>query len=846
MTPAVNAPTSLADWLALRRQLQRNGPEATLVLGGTGHLLLSADEEAEIGAHLIGRVLPDIAQQNPRGSVLVVTGAAPGADLVFNRIALDWFHRVGIPCHSVALLPVPPDWLFRDWELRLRASGSDLDGSAVERNRSALERLLREARYRVPLYPGDEAAERLPLGEPDWRNEQYRRLAACLAEQCDILVAMLRAQNLRSPGGTAEVVDWRRHVSRIPPALSTLAPQVQEPPGQRRPLIVIDPSVAFSRQRPDGPATAPLADPGTTEDSAVLAEAEAAMRNGNDLHCHDLLTKAAQRGLRSSRVDYLRILTLANVGNTQLALERYRGLVLAPDDLSEDWLALQGRLEKDLALGAGEQAREHFLHAARAYTIAFERWRGAYSGSNAATMYCMAGEPVLARELALAARAALQEAAHAPAGSETALFFRCVTEAEIALHLGEIEVCRERLQAADGYIADDVVRRGRTLRQLRRLCDTLGIDAGVLAALRQPAVVLLRRAGHRTYAEAAAPVTLDDGFERGMLAFMALIDRSDLALAESLVERGLRLYPVLARLPKDAIAGWSLQYGRDEAARFAALLQRAERTASVPGFLDEEAQWTAEQTVATALGVSLLSARRLGCPWRLVELRSTGARAAPRIACVPVPAAGLSGEALQQGRLPSLPLPAATHTSSEGRRRMVGILFADFAGFSRIPDAEMSRFWREIMLTMTRELQRYGSNVLHGATWGDALHVVTADATTTAEIAADLLQLVERRRLQRSGVLSALELRVAAHYAPAFEESDPLHDRPVYYGSQISFAARIEPVTPPGTVFGSDAFVARLMLESPQRFSAEYAGEIELAKKHGVHPLFAVHRRGYR
>jgi class 3 adenylate cyclase len=68
----------------------------------------------------------------------------------------------------------------------------------------------------------------------------------------------------------------------------------------------------------------------------------------------------------------------------------------------------------------------------------------------------------------------------------------------------------------------------------------------------------------------------------------------------------------------------------------------------------------------------------------------------------------------------------------------------------------------------------------------------------------------------------------------------------VFYGSQISFAARIEPVTPPGTVFGSDAFVARLMLEAPERFSAEYAGELELAKKFGAHPLFAVHWRAPR
>lgn len=842
-------PTSTEGEISLETWLRQRS-EYTLVLGASGHLLLSEAESAAAAAQLTQRVLPEIAARHRGSSVLLATGAAPGADQVFSLTAQRWFERAGIRCASVALLPVPAAWLLRDWALRAAAAGLAVTPAQRRRCGRAIAQTLAQARWRVPLYDAAAADRQRLAASADWRTEQYRRLAACLAEQSDVLVAVLSAQRSGEPGGTAEVVDWRRHPQRIPPPLSTRAPGAG--PGARRPLIVIDPgldSAAAAAEaapgtasetvmitEPAGDGAAPTGDAAAQpiavaafadtisteqETAAVLAAAEAAMRDGNDLRCHDLLARAYKRGLGSRRMDYLRILTLANIGGTRLALDHYRALVLAPDELSEDWLALHGRLEKDLALAGGAGARAHFLRAAAAYADSFRRWHGPYSGINAATMNLMAGRKAQARRLAQAVLARLQMR---QPDSDLARFFHCATAAEAALHVGDLALCRQQLAQANAHCVNDVVRRGRTLQQLGRVCRLRAIDPDLLDALRMPLLLLLRRrpdngpppesAAHELHIECEMPA--------GSLLFMPLLDRVDLDVAEAALQRGVHLYPTLAQAAAEAAASWGSRWGEAAAQRLGRVLERAQRIAIVPGFLDTEAQWSAHELAGAALGASLQTAMRLGCEWRPCWVQRLGAH----VYCRP----GHPSEYLAPPPTPP-------------NRRMVGMLFADFAGYGRIPDADMPRFWREIMGTMSTRLAHYGERVLFSATWGDALHVITTSASAAAEIAADILQSLDERRATGGGGLSRLELRVAAHYAPAFEDVDTLRGNRVFYGSQISFAARIEPVTPTGTVFGSDAFVARLTLEAPERYNAEYAGELELAKKFGAHPLFAVQRR---
>lgn len=810
---------SFETWLQQRRHFQRHGNKAVLVLGGTGHLLLSQAEEDAIAAHLIGRVLPGILRRHPAGEVMLITGAAPGADWIFLRTAASWCQRMGIRYRSVALLPVPPEWLVHDWAARAQVGDTPVPDEDRQRCRQELDDLLTESNQRVRLYPeeNDEIAQ-----STEWRIDQYRRLAACLAEQSDVLVAMLRAQNLHRAGGTAEVVAWRRQIARIPPALSTLTREQSNDSSQRWPLIVIDPSVPFEIDGADDRQAVAV----RPNEHHVLKAAEDALHRGNDLLCHDLLARLAKEGFVSTRGDYLRILTLANIGNTKLALEQYKSMVLAAYELDEDWLALHGRLEKDLALASAsaDEATRHFKQSAEAYSAAFGIWHGPYSGVNAATMHTMAGDLGAARRIAEQTLSALQR--QVP-DSDTARFFQHATTAEIALNLGDIDRCRRSMTDADLWLPHDVVRRGRSLAQMGRLCDRLGIGRDVLSALRMPQLflVLRDRTDETVPQPADVEVVLDHGITPGSLAYAALTDPVDLAIAERLLDGGVRFYAVVDLPVKSIAETWRERWGSEIGERLKRVLEQAQRVAVVPGFLEHEAAWCCSEVQATALGASRMTAKRLGCHWEQVVVRRTNDR------YVLDAVADIERES------------ACGDATPDVNRRMVGMLFADFAGFRRIHDSEMSGFWREIMVPMLSRLHHYGERVLFNATWGDALHVITRDAATAADIAADIQQAVEAARRQQGGTLSRLELRVAAHYAPAFIERDPMRERPVYYGSQVSFAARIEPVTPPGSVFGSDTFAARLMLEAPERFQTHYAGELELAKQHGIHPLFVIHRR---
>jgi hypothetical protein len=69
--------------------------------------------------------------------------------------------------------------------------------------------------------------------------------------------------------------------------------------------------------------------------------------------------------------------------------------------------------------------------------------------------------------------------------------------------------------------------------------------------------------------------------------------------------------------------------------------------------------------------------------------------------------------------------------------------------------------------------------------------------------------------------------------APVFETTDPVQGVTNYFGAHVSRTARIEPVTPPGEVYVTEQFAARLALE-PAGFGCDYVGQVPAAKGYGT------------
>lgn len=212
---------------------------------------------------------------------------------------------------------------------------------------------------------------------------------------------------------------------------------------------------------------------GHSDDTAEVfaARASEALRAGNYLLCYDLVDQAQQLGVQTRRLQHLSLLALANAGSTEFAWRRYRELGLREEEIDEDWLALQGRLLKDLALNGG--GREEFQASAQAYLNAFRQTGGYFTAINAATMFLLAGDAEVSQSMA---REVLALAGGTPPADDTDHYYLLASEAEAALLLGDHAHCKKCLCAADALVRGNVSARSRTRQQLRLICRHLRIE----------------------------------------------------------------------------------------------------------------------------------------------------------------------------------------------------------------------------------------------------------------------------------------------------------------------------------------------------------------------------------
>ncbi len=78
-----------------------------------------------------------------------------------------------------------------------------------------------------------------------------------------------------------------------------------------------------------------------------------------------------------------------------------------------------------------------------------------------------------------------------------------------------------------------------------------------------------------------------------------------------------------------------------------------------------------------------------------------------------------------------------------------------------------------------------------------------------------------------------LALRVGAHLGPVYPIDDPVRGTPLFIGSHVSRTARIEPVTPEGSVYVTERFAAALLLATRDTFACDYVGDMPAAKDYG-------------
>jgi class 3 adenylate cyclase len=172
------------------------------------------------------------------------------------------------------------------------------------------------------------------------------------------------------------------------------------------------------------------------------------------------------------------------------------------------------------------------------------------------------------------------------------------------------------------------------------------------------------------------------------------------------------------------------------------------------------------------------------------------------------------------------------------KTRLVGLLFADAVGFSKLGERDIKNFIRHFWGAVSNMLAESGIKPLMKNTWGDGLFMVFDSLKEAGTFALDLCEMANGIDWETKGLPKNFNLRVALHAGPVYEVKDPITGIRNYLGSHVSKAARIEPITPPGQVYASQAFAALSAMGSFREFNCEYVGQIPLAKGYGTFPMY--------
>ena len=126
-------------------------------------------------------------------------------------------------------------------------------------------------------------------------------------------------------------------------------------------------------------------------------------------------------------------------------------------------------------------------------------------------------------------------------------------------------------------------------------------------------------------------------------------------------------------------------------------------------------------------------------------------------------------------------------------------------------------------------------------TWGDGLYFVFSNVRDAGQFSLELCELISTTNWVEKGLPKELNLRIALHAGPVYSGTDPITGQATVTGTHVNRAARMEPITPPGQVYASQAFAALAAAQYVQEFSCDYVGQTPLAKGYGTFPTYHVH-----
>lgn len=541
-------------------------------------------------------------------------------------------------------------------------------------------------------------------------------------------------------------------------------------------------------------------------------------------------------------------------------------------------LGLLARTHKDLWEHGGDPSeRQQHLH--RAYEFYAEAYRRTdddreariWTGINTATLALLSGRRDEARALAQAVRTTCLEhlASFTPADDGNR-YYPLATLGEAAI------ILEEWAEAERRYAEASAEARGRfgfvasTRRNARLLLRHLGADAERIERhLRVPCVVVFT--GHRVdSADTGAPrfppqleeavraairdrlTALDAGF-----GYASASGGADILFHEEMIRRGGMAHVVLPyeresfyRDHVETSAGppWRQRYD-------AVLGQAAEVVVASKQRMDGDV--SAAYTNLLLLGLAGLRGGQLGT--NVVPLAAWDGRREERATCPShvvdqwrrlgrdVEAIDLasmfrrdSTTVIHEKKAIVRAGRAGSRAPAEFETHLMAMLFADAVKFSELTEEEIPRFVLHFLGMVGRLLDTAAQKPVIRNTWGDGLYFVFESVRDAGRFALALSDGVLHTNWAEKGLPVGLSLRIALHAGPVYACTDPVTERRNFLGTHVSRAARIEPITPPGHVYSSQAFAALAAAERVEDFACDYVGQTPLPKNAGTLATYHV------
>ena len=598
----------------------------------------------------------------------------------------------------------------------------------------------------------------------------------------------------------------------------------------------------------------PASDRPATDWLEAVKDAE---RRGELLTAVDL----AEQGLAERPDDlwlkHRAVLALARAGATEEAARRFERYGLEATD-EDDIAALGARIAKDIALETTEEGRRaETVRALALYRSIHARTGGYYAAINAATLSLVAGQPEQARLLARAALDAL-------AGNDERSYYAAATEGEAHLLLGDERAARRALERAASLHGGDYSSLATTRRQLRLVCALTGTDPAIIRILAGPGVAHF--CGHRI-AAAGAPGRFPAEAEQGVAdridaeltrdtpryAYGSLASGADIMWAEALLARGAELHIVLPFVRdafiQSSVASSGPWLGRALRPLPGRRLQRhlrdrqRVRARRCPLPLRGRAGDGPRPAARALPGRGRPPARRLGR-----EARPRRRRHRVRRRHLARHAQGRLGD--PDGSLGAGAIPSTAGGAGGGPpgRVVRALIFADVKGFSKLADEQVplvAAARAERLRDRARALRRRrSSTATRGATRSTSSSPTRVLAAECALELQQAIAAIDLRDAEAAGRPRAADRRARRARLPA--GGARCCGRGRSRGRTSAAPRRIEPVTPPGTVYVTEPFAAALELAQRPGLGCDYVGSMPAAKDYGHFRMYRLRRRHIR